>query len=98
MRLPYRFTTELAVIFLTAFIIVAFMYAFLAAFTNIFYKKRRDVELSYIEQQIKSGEATVGQRVSLFWPSVFGSLVVPQCYIAAAVLTSVYWFFYYYKT
>lgn len=92
MRLPFRQTTELAVIFMTAFIVVAFIYAFLAAFTSLFYRKLPEVECSYVEKLIRSGKASIGQRVTLFWHSVFGSLVVLQCYIAAAVLTGIYWF------
>ena len=42
-------------------------------------------------QMIKSGKATFGQRVTLFWHSVFGSIVVLNCYIAAAVFTAIYW-------
>ncbi len=90
-RSPFRQTTELAVIFLTAFIIVAFIYAFLAAFTSIFYRKVPEAECSYVEKLIRSGKATFGQRVTLFWHSVFGSLVVLQCYLAAAALTGIYW-------
>jgi len=92
MRLPFRQTTELAVIFLTAFIIVAFIYAFLAAFTAVLYKKKPEAQCSYVEKMIRSGKATFGQRVTLFWHSVFGSLVVLPCYIYAAILAAVYWF------
>jgi hypothetical protein len=58
----------------------------------MFYRKLPEVECSYVEKLIRSGKATFGQRVTLFWHSVFGSLVVSQCYLAAAVLTGVYWF------
>ena len=92
MRLPFRQSTELVIIFVTAFIVVAFIYAFLAAFTSLLYRKMTEAECSYIEKLIRSGEATFGQRVTLFWHSVFGSLVVFRCYIAAAILTGVYWF------
>ncbi|MBT8328179.1 MAG: hypothetical protein KJO60_01670 [Desulfofustis sp.] len=92
MRLPFRQSTELAIIFVTAFIVVAFVYAFLAAFTSFFYRKMPEAECSYVEKLIRSGKATFGQRVTLFWHSVFGSLVVSQCYIAAAFLTGIYWF------
>ena len=93
-RLPFGRMTELAMIYLTAFIIVAFVYAFLAAFTSLFYKKKREAECSYVEKLIRTGKASFGQRVTLFWHSVFGSLVVLQCYIYAAVITAVYWFVY----
>ena len=92
MRLPFRQSTELLVIFVTAFIVVAFIYAFLAAFTSFFYRKLPEVEYSYVEKLIRSGKATFGQRVTLFWHSVFGSLVVLKCYLAAAAATAVYWF------
>ena len=92
MRLPFRQSTEIAIIFVTAFIVVAFVYAFLAAFTSFFYRKMPEAECSYVEKLIRSGDATFGQRVTLFWHSVFGSLVVFQCYLAAAVLTGIYWF------
>ncbi len=91
MTVPFRQASELAVIFLTAFIVTAFGYAFLAAFTAIFYRNTPEVECSYVEKLIKSGKASFGQRVTLFWHSVFASLVVSQCYIAAAVLTGIYW-------
>ena len=91
MRFPFRQSTELAIIFVTAFIVVAFVYAFLAAFTSLFYRKMPEAECSYVEKLIRSGKANFGQRVTLFWHSVFGSLVVLQCYIAAAILTSLYW-------
>lgn len=91
MRIPVVQATELAVIYLTAFVIVAFCYAYLAAFTASLYKNKREVECSYAEQMIKSGKATFGQRVTLFWHSVFGSIVVLNCYIAAAVFTAIYW-------
>jgi len=94
MRLPFRQSTELLVIFATAFIIVAFIYAFLAAFTSLLYRKMPEAECSYVEKMIRSGKATFGQRVTLFWHNVFGSLVVFQCYLAAAVLTGIYWFFF----
>ena len=92
MRLPFQQSTELLVIFVTAFVVVAFIYAFLAAFTSFFYRKLPEVEYSYVEKLIRSGKATFGQRVTLFWHSVFGSLVVFKCYLAAAVVTGVYWF------
>lgn len=92
MRLPFRQSTELLVIFATAFIIVAFVYAFLAAFTSLLYRKIPEAECSYVEKLIRSGKATFGQRVTLFWHSVFGSLVVLQCYLTAAALTGFYWF------
>jgi len=92
MTLPFRQTSELAIIFLTAFIVAAFIYAFLAAFTSIFYRNMPEVECSYVEKLIRSGKATFGQRVTMFWHSVFASLVVSQCYIAAAVVTGLYWF------
>ena len=91
-RSPLRQTSELAVIYLTAFIIVAFIYAFIAAFTSIFYRNTPEVQCSYVEKLIRSGTATFGQRVTLFWHSVFGSLVVLPCYLVAAVLTGIYWF------
>lgn len=91
MTLPFGQTSELAVIFLTAFFFSAFIYAFLAAFTSIFYRKMPEVQCSYVEKLIRSGKATFGQRVTLFWHSVFASLVVSQCYIAAAVITGLYW-------
>lgn len=91
MTVPLRQTSQIAVIFLTAFIITAFVYAFLAAFTSIFYRKMPEAECSYIEKLIKTGKASFGQRVTLFWHSVFASLVVSQCYIAAAAITVVYW-------
>ena len=91
MRLPFRQSTEIAIIFVTAFIVVAFIYAFLAAFTSFLYRKMPEAECSYVEKLIRSGKATFGQRVTLFWHSVFGSLVVLRCYIAAAFLTGIYW-------
>lgn len=91
MRLPFRQSTELAIIFVTTFVVVAFVYAFLAAFTSLLYRKMPEAECSYVEKLIRSGKATFGQRVTLFWHSVFGSLVVLRCYIAAAVLTGIYW-------
>jgi len=91
LHVPVGQATELAVTFLTAFIIVAFCYAYMAAFTATFYKNKREVECSWVEKMIRSGKATFGQRVTLFWHSVFGSIVVLNCYIAAAVLTAIYW-------
>jgi hypothetical protein len=93
MMVPFRQTSQLAVIFLTAFIVTAFVYAFLAAFTSIFYRNMPEAECSYTEKLIKSGKASFGQRVTLFWHSVFASLVVLKCYIAAAAITGVYWLF-----
>jgi ABC-type sugar transport system permease subunit len=91
MSVPLGLATELAIIFLTAFVIVAFCYAYLVSFTRWFYKNQRDAELSHVEKLIKTGRATFGQRVTLFWESVFGSIVVLNCYVAAAVLTAIYW-------
>lgn len=91
MRIPIGQATELAVTYLTAFIIVAFCYAYIAAFTSSLYKNKREFECSYEEKMIRSGKATIGQRVTLFWHSVFGSIVVLNCYIAAAILTGIYW-------
>lgn len=91
MRIPVGLATELAVIFLTSFVVVAFCYAYLASFTGSFYKNKPEAECSHVEKMIRSGKATFGQRVSLFWQSVFGSIVVLNCYIAAAVLTAIYW-------
>lgn len=91
MRIPMGQVTELAVIFLTAFVIVAFCYAYLASFTASFYKNKREAEYSHVEKMIRSGKATFGQRVNLFWQSVFGSIVVLNCYIAAAIFTAIYW-------
>jgi len=91
MRLPVVQATEIAITYLTAFIVVAFCYACLAAFTASFYRNRREAECSYEERMIREGTATFGQRVTLFWHSVFGSIVVLNCYVAAAVLTAIYW-------
>ena len=93
MDLFFRHSTELAVAYLTAFLVVAFLYAFLASFTPLFYRKKPEHECSYIERMIRSGQATLGQRGTLFWHSVFGSLAVWQCYIVAAGLTAIYWFY-----
>lgn len=93
MNLILRQSTELAVIFLTAFLVVAFLYAFLASFTSLLYRRKPEAECSYVEKMIRSGTATLGQRVTLFWHSVFGSLVVWQCYLIAAILTALYWLY-----
>ena len=93
MNLFVRQSTELAVVYLAVFLVVAFLYAFLASFTSLFYRRKPEPECSYIEKMIRSGKATLGQRVTLFWHSVFGSLVVWQCYIVAGVLTAIYWFY-----
>jgi hypothetical protein len=95
-RLPYRHTTEIALTYLTAFILVAFVYAILSAFTSIFYKKKKENEYSWVENQIRTGKATFGQRVTLFWHSLFGSIVVLNCYIVAAALTASYWLYLHY--
>jgi hypothetical protein len=87
-------TMEFVVIFLFCFVLVAFGYAFLSSFTRLFYRNRRKAELSYVENLIKEGGASFGQRITLFWASVFGSLVVPYCYLLAAVLTGLYLYIY----
>lgn len=81
---------EFVVVFLFCFVLVSFGYAFLASFTRLFYKNKRRAELSYVENLIKEGGASFGQRITLFWASVFGSLVVPYCYLLAAVITGFY--------
>lgn len=83
---------ELVFLFITYFLLSALIYAYLAAFTNLFYTKRREVECSYLEKRIKNNEATIGQRVSFFWNSLFGSIVTVQCYLSATVLTGFHYF------
>lgn len=93
MRFSNWHNMEFVVIFIFSFVLVAFGYAFLVAFTRLYYKNKRSSELSYVENQIKTGKASFGQRITLFWASVFSSLVVPYCYLLAAVLTGLYLIF-----
>ncbi len=94
MNISNWYKMEFVVIFIFCFVLVAFGYGFLASFTRLFYRNKPKAELSYVEKLIKEGGASFGQRITLFWASVFGSLVVPYCYLLAAVLTGLYLYIY----
>jgi len=69
-----------------SFIIVASIYAFLAAFTKIFYTNKPVENLSHLERNVLYDRASVGDRATLFITNLFSSFISPPVYILAIVL------------
>jgi len=80
---------EFLIRFAVSFAAVALIYAFLAAFTSVFYKNKSLDQLSINEMDVLSGEATLFQRLSVFIINLFSSIVSPPVYILALVIGGV---------
>ena len=78
-------------IFIVAFIVAAAGYAFLASWTPLFYKKKSWGQLSKNELLVKQGNATVENRIDLFFRSFFTSLFTVQVYLAALLVAGAVW-------
>ena len=83
----------LAQTFILSFIIVGFIYALLAATTNLFYKNKSISELSSKEIEILNGKATGGTRVGVFFLNLIATPISPPAYIIAGVITLLVYLF-----
>lgn len=80
-----------AELFFFSFLIIAAIYAFLASWTPIFYKKRSVGQLRGDELLVKQGTARLDNRLSLFFRTFFSSAFTYQIYLLALLLSgSVY--------
>ena len=76
-------------VFVISFIIVAFIYAFLAAFTTILYRGKTDLDLSMLEMKILDGDASFGERIKVFIMNFFSSVYAPPVYILALIISTI---------
>ncbi len=74
-------------IFVFSFIFVAIVYAVLAAFTTVLYKRQPITELSQAERDILYKRASMATRMVSFVTNLLGSVFAPQVYISAVVIT-----------
>lgn len=74
-------------VFVISFIIVAFIYAFLAAFTTILYRGKNWTDLSMTEMKILDGDASFGERIKVFIMNFYSSVYAPPVYILALIPT-----------
>lgn len=84
-------TSSFLEIFIIAFIAAAAGYAFLASWTPLFYRKKSWGQLSQNELLVKQGNATMENRIDLFFRSFFTSLFTFQVYLAALLLAGPVW-------
>lgn len=80
-------------IFIFSFITVAFIYAFLASMTTLFYRNKFASDLSNVEWQISVGKASISERVGMFFLNLFWGIITPLIYILAGILTSIAYLF-----
>lgn len=74
-------------VFLYSFFAVAALYALLASFTTIFYKKKSWGQLTRNELKVKQGTATIENRMDLLIRSFFTSVFTYQVYLVALFVT-----------
>jgi len=72
------------------FLSVAFVYAFLSAFTTLFYKGKPVHSLGGGERDILYGRATIPTRISIFFINLLSSIVAPPVYIISLFIILVY--------
>ncbi|MBU1124122.1 hypothetical protein KJ652_06080 [Patescibacteria group bacterium] len=77
----------LPVVFVSAFVVVSFVYAFLSAFTTVFYRNKYPENLSRIESEILQGRAGIGKRFAYFFFGLLCSFMAPPIYIIAGLVT-----------
>jgi len=78
---------ELSIVFMITFVIVSFVYAFLASATTVLYRNKYPGDLSLIESEILNGKASIGKRVFCFFLSLYFSPMFPPIYIIAGFVT-----------
>ncbi|MHB8842669.1 MAG: hypothetical protein ACYC56_12955 [Candidatus Aquicultor sp.] len=77
------------IIALISFLIVAFIYSFLAAFTKVFYKNRPVESLGASARNVLYNRATISEHFTLFFSNFLSSVVSPPVYILAIILTGI---------
>ena len=79
-------------VYFIAWLVFAFIYSVLAAFTRIFYLGKSVLQLNNYENKINEGQASIFDRDILFVYSLFACLIFPPIYILALVFGSLYIF------
>ena len=79
-------------VYFIAWLVFAFIYSVLAAFTRIFYLGKSVLQLNNYENKINEGQASIFDRAILFVYSLFACLIFPPIYILALVFGSLYIF------
>ena len=82
---------KLSLVFVISFGVIAFIYAFLAAFSTIFYRGKSTVDLSHLEHKILNKTATLGDRIKTFFANLFASYASPPIYITSGLITFIFW-------
>jgi len=83
----------IGLILISTFWITGFVYAYLAAFTAVFYRGKPISELSMIERKIAKGEATFLQKIGFFIWSLFLTTFFPPAYIIAILVALIFYVF-----
>ncbi len=79
-------------IFIFSFIGFAIIYALLAAFTTVLYRKKSLFYLSPLESKILHQKATILERLSVFFMNLISSIFAPPVYILAGIATLIAYF------
>ena len=69
-----------------SFLVVALVYASIAAFSKVFYQKKSIANLSQSERNILFDRATKNDRFVLFITNLLSSFIAPPVYILAILL------------
>lgn len=76
--------------FLYSFLISAGIYAFLASFTTLFYRKKSVFSLSVAQNEVLNGTASIGTRLKLFFINVLLSYRHFPVYILAIIINIIW--------
>lgn len=79
-------------VYFIAWLVFAFIYSVLAAFTRIFYFRKSVTQLNSYEYKINRGQASIFDRATFFVYNLLACLIFPPIYILALVFGSLYIF------
>lgn len=75
-------------VYIITFLAVSAIYAFLAGWTTLFYRKKSWGQLSQNELKVKQGTATMENRLDLCAKSIVTGLLTWQLHAIALVITA----------
>lgn len=78
-------------VYIIVFLLTAAGYAGLASFTTLFYRRKSWGELTHNELKVKQGDATIENRLDLFFRSFFTGFFTYQVYLISLAVTGLYW-------
>lgn len=86
---------KLIELFFISFILSSVIFALLSSCTKLFYKKKTWGRLTLNQLKVVQGDATISQRIELFFQSLFVSVFTMEVYIITIPVFSIFVFLHY---